>query len=73
MARQADGARTYMRMAQVGAGPGLGAADIRLLFVFSDREAYRRFVETGIEFSGKAEAVATSGGTGGMSQIRLIF
>ena len=63
-ARRADGAPTYMRMAQLGAGPGLGMTDVRLLFVFADRAAFQRFVDMGIEFSGRAEAAATSGGAG---------
>ena len=56
--------RTYMRMAQLGAGPGLGATDMRVLFVFHDAASFRHFVDRGYEFAGKAEAAATSGGAG---------
>ena len=56
---------TYMKMGQVGVGFGLGVKDFRAIFVFSDKEKLKNFVEKGWDFSGEADAAAKSGDKGG--------
>ena len=51
-----SGRDTYMSMAQLGLGIGAGAKDFRVLFVFDNEVAYRRFVEEGWEFGADADA-----------------
>ncbi len=57
---QQSGNETFMRMAGVGLGFGAGLSDLRAVFVFSDREVMRKFVDKGWEFGGEAEAGAVS-------------
>ncbi len=58
------GRETYMRMAQVGVGYGIGLKDFRAVFVFKDRGTLESFVEKGWDFGGSAEATAITGDTG---------
>jgi lipid-binding SYLF domain-containing protein len=60
----ATGKRTYMRMARLGGGPGLGLASVRVLFVFHSAGALRSFIDTGFEVAGEAQAAATAGDVG---------
>jgi lipid-binding SYLF domain-containing protein len=59
------GNKTYMKMAQVGAGLGLGVKDIRLVFIFRNKQVILDFIEKGWEFGGQADAAAKSGEKGG--------
>lgn len=61
----ANGKETYMRMAQVSVGLGVGLKDFRAVFVFEDRETMDKFVNKGWQFGGEAEAGASSGEKGG--------
>lgn len=54
----ASGQKTFMKMAQVDLGPGLGVQDIRVVFVFHSERAYNDFVHSGWEFGGQADAAA---------------
>ena len=54
----------YMKMVELGGGVGLGVSDFRAVMIFHDKDAFTRFVETGIEFSGKASAEAQAGDQG---------
>jgi lipid-binding SYLF domain-containing protein len=54
----------YMEMASGGVGLGLGVKDYRLVFAFSDRKAFDRFLEHGWDFSGQADAAAKAGNDG---------
>jgi lipid-binding SYLF domain-containing protein len=56
---------TFMQMGMFGLGPGLGMRDLRLVMVFTNDHAFRKFVTKGWEFSGNAEAAATSDDKGG--------
>ena len=69
----ADGARTYMKMAQVGLGPGLGIKDYRLIFIFRSREVLERFMTNGWEFGGQADAAAKSLDKGGDLGTQVTF
>lgn len=60
-----DGRDIYMRMAQLGAGIGVGARDFRALYVFEDRATFVAFVEKGWEFGADADAAAIAGGDKG--------
>ena len=59
------GKETYMQMAQVGLGLGLGIQDIRVVFVFHSDKAFTSFVESGWEFGGQADAAAKASEKGG--------
>lgn len=50
--------QTFMRMAQGGAGLGFGVKDIRVVFVFTQREAFDSFVNNGFQVSGQLGAAA---------------
>jgi len=56
--------KTYMKMAEVGAGLGLGIKDIRLVFIFKNKTVMSEFIEKGWEFGGQADAAAKSGDKG---------
>ena len=62
---QSSGQRTYMKMAQVGAGLGIGIQDIRVVFVFHSARAYNSFINNGWEFGGQADAAAKAREIGG--------
>ena len=53
-----SGNKTYMRMGEAGLGLGAGAKDYRVVFVFQDRDKFRRFVDEGWSFGGQADAAA---------------
>lgn len=55
---RASGRQTYMKMAQVGLGFGLGLQDLRAVFVFHSRRAFDDFVTKGWEFSAQMDAAA---------------
>jgi lipid-binding SYLF domain-containing protein len=55
----------YMKMVSGGVGLGLGVKDFRGVFVFSTREAFKNFTESGWEAGAQADAAAKSGNKGG--------
>ena len=59
------GKRTYMKMALGGIGLGLGAKDYRQVLVFKSKYSLNKFVESGWEFGGHADAAAKAGESGG--------
>lgn len=58
------GKDTYMKMGEVGIGLGMGIKDFRAVFVFHSPEVMRKFIESGWEFGGHADAAAKTGNTG---------
>ena len=56
---------TFMRMAELQAGLGLGAKKFRLVWVFTTQDAFNQFVNQGWEFGGQATAQAQKGEQGG--------
>jgi len=58
------GTETFMKMAQVGVGLGLGVKDFRAVFIFRNEETLDKFVNSGWEFGGHADAAAISGDKG---------
>lgn len=59
------GTHTYMRMGEVGVGLGLGVKDFRAVFVFHDKKTMNRFINSGWEFGGHADAAVKAGSKGG--------
>jgi lipid-binding SYLF domain-containing protein len=58
---------TYMRVAELGAGLGLGIKDFRAVLVFHNAGSYQRFVDTGLEFGVMADVAAMAGGDKGLA------
>lgn len=59
-----SGKTTYMKMGEAGIGLGMGVKDFRAVFVFRDRGSLDRFVNSGWEFGGHADAAAKAGDKG---------
>ena len=59
------GQRTYMKMALGGIGLGLGAKDYRQVLIFNSKATLQKFIESGWEFGGHADAAAKAGESGG--------
>lgn len=58
------GRDVYMKMGELGIGLGLGVKDFRAVFVFHDRGTMERFINSGWEFGGHADAAAKAGDKG---------
>jgi len=58
------GKNTYMKMGEAGIGIGMGVKDFRAVFVFRDKGSLDRFVNSGWEFGGHADAAAKAGDKG---------
>jgi len=50
----------YMKMFSAGGGLGLGVKKFSAVFVFHSRDAFAQFVEKGWNFTGQADAAATT-------------
>src|SRR5262245_22380361 len=59
------GAPFYMKMRTVGAGPGLGVKDYRVIFVFRTVEAMNNFKDGGWDTTAEADAAAKTKNSGG--------
>jgi lipid-binding SYLF domain-containing protein len=59
-----SGKHTYMKMGEIGIGLGLGVKDFRAVFIFHDPETMNRFIESGWEFGGHADAAAKASDKG---------
>lgn len=59
-----NGQQTYMKMAEAGIGLGLGVKDFRAVFIFHNRATMDRFINSGWEFGGHADAAAKAAGKG---------
>ena len=56
--------QTFMKMVQVQGGLGFGVNQNRLIFVFTNAQALRNFVDQGWEFGGQGNLSAMAGGQG---------
>jgi lipid-binding SYLF domain-containing protein len=56
---------TFMKMASVGAGLGVGVKDYRVIFVFENENALSNFIDSGWSGSAQADAAAKAGNSGG--------
>ena len=61
-----SGEKTYMLMATVSAGLGVGISKSHLVWVFETREAFENFVNTGIELGADANLTVNPGAGGGL-------
>ena len=61
-------AATFMKMAEIQAGLGIGVKKFRVVFVFESKQALDAFVNSGWEFGGQASAAAKSGDKGSAYQ-----
>ena len=59
-----SGEDVYMKMFSAGGGIGLGVKKFSAVFVFHDRDAFDQFVEKGWNFTGQADAAATTDAKG---------
>ena len=60
------GKETFMRVAEIGGGPGIAMRDFRTVFLFSGEHALDRFLAAGWQFSleGSAAAISSDRGAG---------
>jgi lipid-binding SYLF domain-containing protein len=56
---------TFMAMGSLGGGVGLGAKDLSVVFIFKTPAVMNKFVESGWQFGGEADATAKAGEKGG--------
>jgi lipid-binding SYLF domain-containing protein len=61
-------AKTYMNMAEVQAGLGLGVKKFMLVWVFENEKSFNEFVNSGWAIGGQASAAAKAGDRGGAYQ-----
>ncbi len=64
MVTDKGGKETFMAMASLGGGVGIGAKDLSVVFIFKTPEVMRKFVESGWQFGGEADATAKVGDKG---------
>jgi len=57
--------KTYMKMGMGGLGLGLGAKDFRQVLIFESKDVMNKFIYSGWEFGGHADAAAKAGDKGG--------
>lgn len=58
------GRQTFMKMGEAGIGLGLGLKDFRAIFIFHDQATLERFISSGWEFGGHADAAAKASDKG---------
>jgi lipid-binding SYLF domain-containing protein len=59
---------TYMKMRELQAGLGMGVKKFSTIFVFENKGALEKFINSGWEFGGQTTAAAKSGDGGGSLQ-----
>ena len=59
---------TYMRMREIQAGLGMGVKKFSTIFVFENKAALEKFINSGWEFGGQSTAAAKTGDGGGSLQ-----
>ena len=59
-----SGKPIFMKMGEAGIGLGLGAKDFRAVFIFHDQATLAKFVDSGWEFGGHADAAAKASDKG---------
>jgi lipid-binding SYLF domain-containing protein len=60
-----SGTETFMAMGSLGGGVGLGAKDLSVVFIFNKADVMKKFIESGWQFGGEADATAKAGEKGG--------
>ncbi len=59
------GRDTFMKMASISGGLGIGVKDTRTVLIFENRQVLKKFLDKGWAFGGEAEATAKIEGKGG--------
>lgn len=59
------GRPVFMKMGELGIGLGLGIKDFRAVFIFESERSAERFITSGWEFGGHADAAAKASDKGG--------
>jgi lipid-binding SYLF domain-containing protein len=59
------GRETFMAMGSLGGGVGVGAKDLSVVFIYKNAEVMKKFIESGWQFGGEADATAKAGDKGG--------
>jgi lipid-binding SYLF domain-containing protein len=60
-----SGKETFMAMGSLGGGVGIGAKDLSVVFIFKNADVLKKFIESGWQFGGEADATAKAGDKGG--------
>ena len=55
---------TFMAMGSLGGGLGIGAKDLSVIFIYKNADVMNKFVESGWQFGGEADATAKAGEKG---------
>jgi lipid-binding SYLF domain-containing protein len=58
------GQETFMAMGALGGGVGLGYKDLSVVFIFKKADVMKKFIDTGWQFGGEADATAKAGEKG---------
>jgi len=58
------GKETFMSMGSLGGGVGLGVKDLSVVFIFKTADVMNKFIESGWQFGGEADATAKAGDKG---------
>jgi len=64
MVKDKSGKETFMAMGSLGGGIGLGAKDLSVVFIFKNTDVMKKFIESGWQFGGEADATAKAGEKG---------
>jgi lipid-binding SYLF domain-containing protein len=59
-----SGKETFMSMGSLGGGLGIGGKQLSLVFIFKNADVMNKFIESGWQFGGEADATAKSGQQG---------
>jgi lipid-binding SYLF domain-containing protein len=59
-----NGKETFMAMGSLGGGVGLGAKDLSVVFIYKNAEVLNKFIQSGWQFGGEADATAKAGDKG---------
>src|SRR6185369_12361050 len=59
-----SGKETFMAMGSLGGGVGIGAKDLSVVFIFKNADVMKKFIDSGWQFGGEADATAKAGEKG---------
>jgi lipid-binding SYLF domain-containing protein len=58
------GKETFMAMGSLGGGLGIGGKDMSVVFIFKNADVINKFIDSGWQFGGEADATAKTGKDG---------
>jgi lipid-binding SYLF domain-containing protein len=64
MVTDKSGKETFMAMGSLGTGVGAGAKDLSVVFIYKNADVLNKFIESGWQFGGQADATAKAGDKG---------